>query len=137
MIYFLDENFGPRYAGLLAGTYGDDVRSAFTENTSGKADRDWISFIKEESIRNKEQWTIVTRDDMRENRQIIFANTPPLKFALLSSKAWNNATSAELEEALVRYWRRLTRYAGRTKTRVFTIDFTTGKATSLSPPRTA
>ena len=137
MIYFLDENFSPRYAGMLAGTYGDDVRSAFTEKTSGKADRDWISFIKEESIRNKEQWTIVTRDDMRENRQIIFANAPPLKFALLSSKAWNNATRAELEEALVRYWRRLTRYAGRTKTRVFTIDFTTGKAKSLSPPRTA
>ena len=31
---------------------------------------------------------------MRENRQIIFANAPPLKFALLSSKAWNNATRA-------------------------------------------
>lgn len=137
MIFFLDENLAPKYANLLTRSFGADVKSALTEDTTGKADKDWISFIKEKSIQSNEQWIIITRDSMHENKQILFANTPPLKFVLLSSSSWTNATGAALEEALLRHWTKIVIHAELTETGVFTIDFRTGKATDRLPPRTA
>ncbi len=137
MPYVLDEGWPYDFAKLLNDAHhgGIDppaVHTARDLGFYGRPDPEWLKELEQLAYSQGQQWTVVTRDRMRQHRRMLF--TSPLTYAILNYKTWGNAGLAALQAALLQHWRRLTRQASRTKTGVFTIAFDTGKPRDYQPP---
>ena len=68
----------------------------------GIPDPVWMEYLAQQADSDNEQWTIVTRDRMRQHAADMLNS--PLAFALLSDDGWARSPKRDLWYRLSRYW---------------------------------
>ena len=119
MNYWFDENVPPplakAIAALHAGNVPDDrVVSVSDAQGEGRSDADWIT----ELMRSGEQWTVITRDAMRKERQLVASSG--LTWFILA-RGWAKLDYWNLSWKLVKAWPDLAEVSRRAPGQVFTV----------------
>ena len=107
MRYLLDEGLPPDFASQLNRLFYPEFDPPPVVHSRdlrflGIPDPVWIGYLAQRIDAYDEQWTIITRDRMRQHAADLLNS--PLVFALLSGDGWARARKPDLWQRLSRYW---------------------------------
>lgn len=119
MNYWFDENVPPPLAKAIAALHvpnfpADQVVSVRDAQGEGRSDVDWIT----ELMQSGDQWTVITRDAMRKERQLVASSG--LTWFILA-RGWANLDYWNLSWKLVKAWPELVETSRRSPGQALTV----------------
>ena len=136
MLYLLDEGWPPDFASRLNAEFYSAAASPVVHHArrlgfASAPDRAWINALESRTRALGENWTVITRDQMRQHRRIMFDS--PLRFAVLGDDLWARARKPDLWLQLTTHWPRLHAYAISSSANVFRVAYD-GRIYEYLPP---
>lgn len=143
MRYLIDEGLPPDFSPELNRVFYPEfipppVLHIRDLGLLGVPDTNWMQVLIQHMMTYDEQWCVITRDRLRENRAIMFNS--PLIFAILADEGWARARKSDLWQRLCKYWTVFQLRAASalaapiTLSNVFRVSYRYGRVSDYQPP---